>query len=89
MDTIADHFADRAVRSVFIYTREAHPGELYRHHTSMAGKGELAKAVRSVVGLKRQVLLDALDGPAHQAYGLLPNMTWIFGRGGLILHKSA
>ena len=89
MDAIADRFADRAVRSVFIYTREAHPGELYRHHTSMAGKREIAKALRSVVGLKRQVLLDALDGAAHQAYGLLPNMTWIFGHGGLILYKSA
>ena len=86
MDAIADRFADRAVRSVFIYTREAHPGELYRHHTSMAGNRQ---ALRSVVGLKRQVLLDALDGPAHQAYGLLPNMTWIFSHGGLILYKSA
>ena len=89
MDAIADGFADRAVRSVFIYTREAHPGELYRHHSSMEGKRENAKALRSVVGLKRQVLLDGLDGPAHHAYGLLPNMTWIIGRGGLILYKSA
>ena len=89
MDAIADRFADRAVRSVFIYTREAHPGELYRHHTSMDGKRETAKALRSVIGLKRQVLLDSLEGSAHHAYGLLPNMTWIFGRGGLILYKSA
>ena len=89
MDAIADRFADRAVRSVFIYTREAHSGELYRHHTSMAGKREIARVLRSVVGLKRQVLLDALDGPAHQAYGLLPNMTWIFNHGGSILYKSA
>jgi hypothetical protein len=89
MDAIADRYADRAVRSVFVYTREAHPGEIYRHHTSMAGKRENAKALRSVVGIKRQVLLDTLEGDAHRAYGSLPNMTWIFGRGGLILYKSA
>lgn len=89
MDAIADRFADRAVRSVFVYTREAHPGEIYRHHTSMDGKRENAKALRSVVGVKRQILLDTLEGDAHQAYGCLPNMTWIFGRGGLILYKSA
>jgi len=89
MDAIADRYADRAVRSVFIYTREAHPGELYRHHTSMEGKRDNARALRDVVGIKRQILLDAVDGPAHQAYGTLPNMTWIFGRGGLILYKSA
>ncbi len=89
MDAIADRHADRAVRSVFIYTREAHPGELYRHHTSMEGKRDNARALREVVGIKRQILLDTVDGPAHQAYGTLPNMTWIFGRGGLILYKSA
>ena len=89
MDAIADRFADRAVRSVFIYTREAHPGEEYRHHTAMDGKRNNAGALRSVVGIKRQILLDAVDGPAHRAYGSLPNMTWIFGRGGLILYKSA
>ena len=88
MDAIADRYADRAVRSVFIYTREAHPGELYRHHTSMEGKRDNARALREVAGVKRQILLDAVDGPAHQAYGMLPNMTWIFGRGGLILHKA-
>jgi len=55
----------------------------------MAGNREIDKALRSVVGLKRQVLPDALDGPAHQPYGLLPNMTRIFDDGGLILYKSA
>jgi hypothetical protein len=89
MDSIAHRYADRAVRSVFIYTREAHPGEEYRHHTSMEVKRHHAQALRDVVGVKRQILLDGLDGPAHKAYGELPNMTWIFGRGGLILYKSA
>lgn len=89
MDAIADRHADRAVRSVFIYTREAHPGEEYRHHTTMDGKRANARALRAVVGIRRRILLDALDGPMHRAYGSLPNMTWIFGRGGLILYKSA
>lgn len=89
MDAIADRYADRAVRSVFIYTREAHPGEAYRHHTCMEVKRHHARALREVVGVRRQILVDALDGPAHKGYGELPNMTWIFGRGGLILYKSA
>ena len=89
MNAIADKYADRAVRSVFIYTREAHPGENYRHHTAMADKRDRAAALRSIAGVTRQVLLDDLEGAAHKAYGELPNMTWIFGRGGLILYKSA
>ena len=85
MNAIADKYADRAVRSVFIYTREAHPGENYRHHTDMAVKRHHAGTLRSVAGVTRQVLLDDLAGAART----LPNMTWIFGRGGLILYKSA
>ena len=89
MDDIAARYADRAVRSVFLYTREAHPGELYRHHTTIDDKRDRARALRDVVGVKRQILLDDITGTAHGAYGTLPNMTWIFGRGGLILYKAA
>ncbi len=89
MDSLADQYADRAVRSVFIYTREAHPGENYRHHQSMEDKRSNARAFREHSKVKRQILLDDLEGTAHHAYGLLPNMTWIMGRGGLIHYKSA
>lgn len=89
MNAIADRYADRAVSSIFIYSREAHPGENYRHHTSMDGKRANAKVLRDEVGITRPILLDDLDGTCHQAYGTLPNMTWILGRGGLILYKSA
>lgn len=88
MDAIADRHADQAVRSVFIYSREAHPGETYRHHADMNVKRHHAKALRDVAGVRRRILIDGLDGPAHKAYGELPNMTWIFGRGGVILYKS-
>jgi hypothetical protein len=89
MEHLADRYADRAVRSVFIYTREAHPGEHYRHHASMDDKRNNARAFRDYCTVRRQVLIDGLDGPAHRAYGLLPNMTWIIGRGGFIHYKAA
>lgn len=50
MDALAERYADRSVRSIF---------------------------------------LDSLDGQTHHAYGLLPNMTWIIGRGGIIHYKAA
>lgn len=89
MDDLADRFASRAVRSVFVYTREAHPGENYRHHATMDDKRRNARAFAAHSTVRRQILLDALDGPAHRTYGLLPNMTWIVGRGGFIHYKSA
>jgi hypothetical protein len=89
MERLADQYADRAVRSVFLYTREAHPGENYRHHRSMDDKRHHARAFVEQCKIKRQVLLDDLEGTAHRAYGMLPNMTWIIGRGGMIHYKSA
>lgn len=89
MESLTNRLADRTVRSVFLYSREAHPGENYRHHTSMDDKRANARAFQEHSNVKRQILLDDLAGAAHQAYGILPNMTWIIGRGGLILYKSA
>jgi hypothetical protein len=89
METLADRYASRAVSSVFIYTCEAHPGENYRQHTSMDDKRRTASAFREHIKIRRPILLDDLAGTAHHAYGLLPNMTWIIGRGGFIHYKSA
>ena len=89
MEDLARRYAHRAVRSVFIYTREAHPGENYRHHTSMGVKRANARAFKEHSGIRRQILLDNLEGTAHRTYGLPPNMTWIMGRGGFIHYKAA
>jgi hypothetical protein len=89
MDSLADRYRDRAVRSVFIYTREAHPGEHFPHHRTIEDKRHHARAFREQCSVRRQILLDDVDGTAHRAYGLLPNMTWIIGRGGFIHYKAA
>lgn len=47
-----------------------------------------ARRLRDEVGIRRPILVDDLDGTAHRAYGLLPNMTWVVGRGGRIVYKS-
>ncbi len=82
MEDMARRYADRAVRSVFLYTREAHPGENYRHHATMDDKRHHARAFREHNSIEREILLDDVAGTAHRAYGMLPNMTWIIGRGG-------
>lgn len=89
MEAMAARYASRSVRSVFVYTREAHPGENYRHHRSMDDKRGNARAFRSEFKIRRAILLDDLEGTAHRAYGSLPNMTWIIGAGGIIHYKAA
>jgi len=89
MEDMATRYADRSVRSVFLYTREAHPGENYRHHSSMEDKRHHARAFQAEFNVQRHILLDDLEGTVHRAYGTLPNMTWIIGPGGLIHYKAA
>jgi hypothetical protein len=88
MNGLADEFADQKVGSIFLYTHEAHPGENYLHLTSMVQKTAHATALRDVLGVKRPILLDALDGACHRTYGSMPNMTWIFNRAGVPVYKS-
>lgn len=88
MNEIAGRYADQGVESVFLYTHEAHPGENYPHLASMGQKFEHARALRDELGVKRPILLDALDGACHRAYGSMPNMTWIFARSGVPVYKS-
>lgn len=89
METLTSKYADRAVRSVFVYTREAHPGELMRHHSTMEDKRHHAGALRDQFGVTRQILLDDIEGTAHKAWGMLPNMAYIVMRGGLIVYRAA
>lgn len=88
MNALADRLADQGVGSMFLYTNEAHPGEHYPHLTSMEQKLRHARDLRDVLGVARPILVDALDGACHRAYGSMPNMSWIFTRTGIPVYKS-
>lgn len=88
MNAIAEQYAEHDVGAIFLYTNEAHPGEYYPHLTSMEQKFKHAADLRDVLGCTRPILLDALDGACHRAYGSMPNMTWIFNRRGVPIYKS-
>ena len=88
MNALADRVAAQGVGSIFLYTHEAHPGENYPHHTSMEQKLRQAQALRDVLKVTRPILVDALDGACHRAYGSMPNVSWIFSRSGTPIYKS-
>ena len=88
MNTIADRFGSQDVESIFLYTHEAHPGEYYPHLTTMEQKLRHARALRDLLGVTRPILIDALDGACHRAYGSMPNMSWIFASSGVPIYKS-
>src|SRR5581483_3165037 len=85
---MAKIFADKGIAFLFVYTREAHPGENYPAHSSMEQKIAHAKAFRVHKHIERRILVDDLSGTGHLQYGDLPNMTYLIGRGGRVLFRS-
>jgi hypothetical protein len=73
---------------VFLYTREAHPGERFPAHRSFEQKLAHARAFRDRFAVERPILVDDLAGTGHRLYGLLPNMTYLIGRGGRVLFRA-
>jgi hypothetical protein len=73
---------------VFVYTREAHPGENVPCHDSFERKLDSARLLAGETGIGRDILVDDLAGTVHRAYGLMPNMTWVIGRGGRVAYKA-
>ena len=71
-----------------MYTREAHPGEHLAAHRSFDEKLAAAGRLRDEIGISRPILADDLGGEVHRAFGALPNMSWVLGRGGVILYKA-
>ncbi|MCB8925843.1 MAG: hypothetical protein H6652_09490 [Ardenticatenaceae bacterium] len=85
---LAAEYTSQMVGFIFLYTNEAHPGENFPHLTSMAQKYAHARALRDEYGVTRPIVLDALDGACHRAFGGMPNMTWIFNRAAVPVYKS-
>ncbi len=74
---------------VFVYTREAHPGERYASLTSIEEKLQHARDMVVRDNFKRPMLVDDLEGTLHHAYGRLPNMTYVIGGGGRVLYRAS
>jgi hypothetical protein len=54
----------------------------------MEQKFNHAKALRDIYKVNRPIYLDSLDGACHRRYGSMPNMSWIFNRGGYPVYKA-
>ncbi len=73
---------------MFVYVREAHPGEKLPHHANLQQKLEHARLFRERWNVRRSILVDDLDGPLHRAYGMLPNMTYIVNPAGRVVFRA-
>lgn len=88
MEALAQEYTGKGFEFLFIYTKEAHPGERWPAHRTFEQKLEQARELQRRTSCERDILVDSLDGFAHRLYGGRPDMTWILDRNGVVLFKS-
>jgi hypothetical protein len=85
---MAKVFASKNTHFMFVYTREAHPGENYPAHRTFEQKLAHARAFKAEFKIERPILVDDLIGTAHKLYGSLLKMTYLISRGGRVLFRA-
>jgi AhpC/TSA family len=89
MNDLCDDYDDNEdVQFLFVYIREAHPGEKLPAHNSMDDKREAAELFRDEEDVEMTILVDDLDGRVHRKYGKMPNPTYIIDKSGRVAFRS-
>ncbi|HUO59735.1 MAG TPA: deiodinase-like protein [Candidatus Acidoferrales bacterium] len=85
---LEENFHDEGVQFLFVYTREAHPGNRIPAHQSREDKVHAAEIFRDEEHIEFPILVDDLSGRTHRRYGSLPNPTFIIDTSGRVAFRS-
>lgn len=86
MNQLAEEYPD--VTFLLLYVREAHPGDTILEHHSIDDKLTQAARLQEEERENRTVIVDDLNGTAHQTYGSLPNMLYIIDNNAKVALRS-
>ncbi len=87
INQLYNQFRGDDVEFLFVYVREAHPGERVPAHTSMANKVRAARLLRDEEDLQMPVLLDDLGGSIHRKYSRMPNPAFLIDKSGRVAFR--
>ena len=88
MDRIYKDYRQYGVEVLFIYTKEAHPGENYPAACSFEQKMAYARTFKEQNCIQRPIWIDGWDEYAHKLYGYGPNMSFLVDREGAVVFKA-
>jgi len=83
-----DHKKSKEVEFLFVYIREAHPGENLPSHQSYQDKVHAAKEFQDAEDVDMTILIDDVDGRVHRKYGKMPNPTYLIDKSGRVAFRS-
>jgi glutathione peroxidase-family protein len=76
------------IEFLFIYVREAHPGEKIPAHESERDKIAAAELLREEEEIEMPILVDDLSGSIHRKYSRLPNPAFLIDKSGRVAFRS-
>lgn len=88
INQLYDRFRGDEIEFLFIYVREAHPGEIIPAHSSMREKIEAARLLRDEEDMQMPILVDDLRGSIHRKYSRLPNPAFLIDKAGRVAFLS-
>jgi len=87
MNQLYDEFRGDDIEFLFVYVREAHPGEKIPAHRSMREKIRAARLIRDEEEMQMPVVADDLRGSIHRKYSRLPNPAFLIDRSGRVAFR--
>jgi peroxiredoxin len=87
INELYDQFRGDEIEFLFIYVREAHPGEQIPAHGTMREKTEAARLLRDEEDIQMPVLVDDLRGTIHRKYSRLPNPAYLIDKAGRVAFR--
>ena len=88
LNRLHEEYAGDDVEFLFVYVREAHPGEQLPAHRSLEDKTEAAELFREEEEVELPILVDSLDGKVHRQYGSRPNSTHLIDKSGRVAFRA-
>ncbi|HET7871404.1 MAG TPA: redoxin domain-containing protein [Terriglobales bacterium] len=88
LNQLYDKFRGNDTEFIFVYTREAHPGERIRAHRSNSEKQEAAHTLRDQENIAMPVAVDDVRGSIHRKYSGRPSTAFLIDRSGRVAFRS-
>lgn len=76
------------VEFLYLYVREAHPGELIPQPQTMQDKTALASALKTEQDIPWKIAVDTLDGEVHHLLATRPNAAYLIDATGKVVFRT-
>ena len=88
LQKLYEDYNDDGVEVLFVYVREAHPGDQIPSHSTMADKVRAAELLRDEEDLEFPILVDDLSGKVHRKYSGQANPAFLIDKSGRIAYRQ-